>query len=175
MIQVTSLLRFLFIGALTLGLTLPWAAAEWIDSEGISQPHTPPELNYPHRAPHDALVRSIGGHHLELAFDNRKGLITIYVLNKRELAAHPISAEPLTVRVQPVDSCGLTDSFEVKLQPITQDSDPPRFASKFVGSDIELRGLQRYVALVEASFHGETHHVIVPVDTSQVSAPCAGR
>ena len=56
----------------------------------------------------------------------------------------------------------------MKLQPIVQDSEPPGFASYFVGSDIALRGMERYVALVEASFHGETHHAIVAVDTSQV-------
>jgi len=165
------LLRLLLTGALTLGLTVPWAAAEWIDSEGLSHPHTPPDLGHPHRALQGGLVRTIGDHQLELAVDSRRGLVTCYVSNDGELAAHPIPTEPLTIRVQPVDCDGSVDSFEVKLQPITQDGDSSGFASRFVGSDVKLRGIERYVAIVQVSFHGETHHAIFAVVDDHSTKP----
>ena len=164
-------LRSFLTGALMLGLTVPWAAAEWIDREGISHPHTPPELNHPHRALQGGLVRTVGDHHLELAVDSRRGMVTYNVLNDGDLAAHPIPTDPLTIRVQPVDCDGLVEPFEVKLQPITQDSDSPQFASRFVGSDVKLRGIERYVAIVQVSFHGETHHAIFAVVDDHSTKP----
>ena len=120
--------------------------------------------DHPHTAPHGGLVRAVAQHHLELTFEKRIGLMTLYVLDNRELAAHPIPTEPLTVRVEPVDADVFTGPFEVELLPIAQDGDPGGFASRFVGSDGELHGLQRFEAMVQAPLHGETHDVTFAVD-----------
>ena len=134
------LVRFFLMGALTLGLIAYGAGTDRADSAALSQVHTPPKGkhideayagNHPHTAPHGGLVRAVAQHHLELTFEKRIGLMTLYVLDNRELAAHPIPTESLTIRVEPVDGDAFTGPFDVELLPIAQDGDPGGLASRF--------------------------------------------
>jgi len=109
-------------------------------------------------------MKTVGRQHLELTFDDRNGVLTLYVLGNHGLAVHPIPAEPLAVRVESADGGGFP--FEVAFLPIPQDDDPLGFASRFVGSAGELLGLHRFDVTVQAPLAGQVRSITFGVDHS---------
>ena len=173
-------IRFRYIGALMLGVVGACWAPAGRDDANPPAADTPPKMDHagvhrflpgeqtterhPPAPPHGGLLITVGRQRLELTFDERNGLLTLYVLGEHALAAHPIPADPLAILIEPVDGDGFP--FEVKLLPLPQDDDGLGFTSRFVGSAGELHGLQRFEVTLQAPLAGQVQPVTFMVDHS---------